>query len=69
MARLEDREHPDAYLDKIVADTLHEIETRPITAPKPGQRVDVCHYSRTGWAVAEANGACTCMPAEPPGSN
>lgn len=56
----------DYDINELVSEINEQIATRPITKPKAGQRVDHCHYSRTGWAVHESDGACTCMPAEPP---
>lgn len=52
------------YIDGLIADMQHEIDNRPIAKPTPGQYADICPYSRTGYAVHEANGACTCRPCE-----
>lgn len=39
---------------------------RKIKAPRPDQYVDICHWSKTGWGVHNANGGCTCEPAKRP---
>lgn len=54
--------------DTMMAETqafLRRIAREKIVAPGPGQHVDRCHYSKTGWAVWE-NGACTCKPTKAP---
>jgi hypothetical protein len=53
-------------IGELVAELIREINTRPITEPAPGQYVDQCGYSKTGWAIREADGSCTCMPARAP---
>ena len=44
---------------------LRQIRRRKIQEPGPGQRVDRCHFSKTGWGIWEGNG-CTCIPAKAP---
>lgn len=56
----------DYDIDELVAEIQHEIATRPISGALEGEYVDVCWWSRTGYGVHEANGACTCKPAVPP---
>ena len=36
-----------------------------IQEPKPGQYVDRCHFSKTGWGIWEGN-RCTCVPVKEP---
>lgn len=45
---------------------LRRIRREKIVAPVGDQYVDRCHYSKTGWAVWEKDGACTCKPAKKP---
>ncbi len=53
----------------IAADTaawVRRLKRAPIVTPGPDQYVDRCHYSKTGWAVWDKDGACTCKPAKAP---
>lgn len=50
---------------KSAARTRREIRTAPLVEPGPGEYVDACHWSRTGYAVHESNGRCTCKPTLP----
>lgn len=55
--------------EEIYRDTqawLRRIRREKIVTPGPGQYVDRCHYSKTGWAVWNRDGACTCKPAKAP---
>lgn len=45
---------------------VRQIKRRKIEVPGSGQYVDRCHYSKTGWAIWNADGACTCRPAKAP---
>lgn len=45
---------------------LRRIRREKITEPGPDQYVDQCHYSKTGWAVWNKDGSCTCKPARKP---
>lgn len=45
---------------------FHRLKREKIQTPGPGQYVDRCHFSKTGWAIWNADGACTCKPAKAP---
>src|SRR3990167_8219328 len=45
---------------------LRQIKRAKIRDPCPGQYVDRCQYSKTGWAIWDGDGACTCQPAKAP---
>ena len=49
-------------MSETVDEVIRDIATRPLAFPGPGQHIDRCHYSRTGWAVVNDNGGCTCQP-------
>lgn len=54
-------------INEIVAELNEHIATAPIAVAGPGQWIDRCGWSRTGWAVCERDGSswrCTCRPAE-----
>lgn len=53
-------------IEEIVEEMNREIASAPISEPGPGERVENCGYSRTGWAIVRANGQCTCKPTFPP---
>jgi hypothetical protein len=55
---LEVQRETDAFLRKIKREKIRE--------PGPDQYVDQCHYSKTGWAIWDKGGACTCKPAKRP---
>lgn len=46
---------------------LRKIRREKIGTPGPNQHVDRCGYSKTGWAVWDNGGGCTCKPAKRPG--
>jgi hypothetical protein len=53
-------------VDELIKDTqrmIRQIRREPIIEPGPGQYVDRCDFSKTGWAVWNADGGCTCKPA------
>jgi hypothetical protein len=39
-----------------------------IQQPGPGEYVDQCHWSKTGWAIWRIGGSCSCIPAKAPPS-
>ncbi len=45
---------------------MRRIKRAKIVTPGPGEHVDECHFSQTGWAVWTKDGACTCKPAKAP---
>lgn len=45
---------------------LRRIRRIKIQEPKPGQHVDRCHFSKTGWGIWNDGGGCTCVPAKAP---
>lgn len=53
-------------IDELIAHHLREIEEAPIEMPQGDQYVDRCWFSRTGWAIHTATGACLCKPAVAP---
>lgn len=55
-------------LDEIVQRTVREIKRAKIRTPdlSLGESVMQCHWSRTGWAVQNADGSCTCQPTNAP---
>lgn len=53
-------------LDEFVERMVREIANAEIREPGDGESVGPCHWSRTGWAVKEADGSCTCKPASVP---
>lgn len=42
------------------------LKREKIVVPGPHQYVDSCNYSKTGWAVWNVGGGCTCHPAKKP---
>jgi len=52
--------------EDLIAETRRMVAEAKICQPGLGQRVERCHWSRTGWAVVESDGRCTCQPAEAP---
>ena len=45
---------------------LRRLKREKIREPGPGQHVDRCHYSKTGWGIWNVGGGCTCKPARRP---
>jgi len=45
---------------------IREIRRAKIGQPGPNQYVGPCQWSRTGWAIWNKGGVCTCRPAEAP---
>ena len=60
VCRGEDRE----FL-RMIARTRREVRTAPLVEPGPGEYVDRCSWSRTGYAIHKSKGHCTCEPALP----
>ena len=56
----------DRELLHTMARMRREVRTAPILEPGPGEYVDRCHWSRTGWAIHKSPGHCTCNPSNPP---
>jgi hypothetical protein len=52
--------------DDYIEEYIRRIEEAPICEPGAGQHVGPCHWSRTGWAVWNDQGCCTCKPAIDP---
>lgn len=55
-----------AETDVWVQEFLRRIRKEKIRKPGPGQYVDYCQYSKTGWAVWTEDNTCTCKPAKAP---
>lgn len=56
-------------IERETAAFLRRIKREKIVAPGPGQWVDECNYSKTGWAVWDRDDKgrwCTCKPAKAP---
>jgi hypothetical protein len=58
----------------LVREARRMIQRAPICEPGPGEFVDECHWSKTGWAIwvgakAEHGNFCTCRPALDPVSS
>jgi hypothetical protein len=45
---------------------LRDMRRTKIREPRDDQRVESCHWSKTGWAIVESDGCCTCQPAKAP---
>jgi hypothetical protein len=43
-----------------------EMQRVKIREPRPDQYVEKCHFSKTGWAIWNKDGVCTCVPANKP---
>lgn len=43
-----------------------KIKRAKLREPGPDQYVDECHWSKTGWAIWNKDGSCTCQPAKAP---
>jgi hypothetical protein len=59
----------DAQMTDVERETaafLRRIRRKKIREPGPNQYVDQCHYSKTGWAIWNKEGGCTCEPAKAP---
>ncbi len=56
----------DAESRRVVKRTIREIERRKIEKPENGQTVGLCHWSKTGYAIYNPDGSCTCKPARKP---
>ena len=48
--------------NKMIRETRWQIANAPLCEPSEDQYVDACQWSRTGYAVYEADGRCTCQP-------
>jgi hypothetical protein len=48
---------------------IRRLNRKKIREPGPGQHVAECHFSKTGWAICNDDGGCTCEPARKPPSN
>lgn len=53
-------------IEQETARWIRSIRRTKIQTPRPDQYVDHCHFSKTGWAIWNANGGCTCVPAKRP---
>lgn len=53
----------DEMLEKWVAERDARIAAAPICEPVGDQYIDDCPYSRTGFAIYNSDGMCTCRPA------
>lgn len=53
-------------MSDIAKSTLRHIKRAKIREPLDGQSVGPCHWSKTGWAIVESDGCCTCKPARAP---
>lgn len=56
----------DDDMDALIKRTIRDIARAKIVKPGPGEYVDRCWYSKTGWAVHKGPGHCTCNPARAP---
>jgi hypothetical protein len=45
---------------------FRSLNRRKIVTPGPGQHVGECQFSKTGFAVWNDDGGCTCNPAKKP---
>lgn len=52
--------------EDISARFIREMRRAKICEPTDGEYVDECPYSKTGWAIWEKGGGCTCRPAKQP---
>jgi hypothetical protein len=48
-----------------------QMKRRKIQAPSPDQKIDRCHFSKTGWGIWDCREdgslwGCTCIPAKRP---
>lgn len=50
----------------LVKETIRQIKRAKIRLPREDQRVEPCHWSKTGWAIVDSDGCCTCQPALAP---
>ena len=53
-------------VEQEIAVFIREIMRRKIQTPRPDQHVARCHFSKTGWAIWNCDGICTCVPARKP---
>jgi hypothetical protein len=53
-------------MNDLVKETIRQIKAAKIVEPSSDQRIERCQWSRTGWAVVESDGRCTCQPAKAP---
>lgn len=44
----------------------HQIQRAKIREPREDQHIGPCHWSKTGWAIVNSDGCCTCQPAKGP---
>lgn len=55
--------------DKAIRQAMKRIQSEPICEPADGEFVDSCPWSRTGYAIWNRDGGCSCRPAlAPPGA-
>lgn len=57
----------DTTLDRSTRGLIRSIKRAKIREPLDGQSVGPCHWSKTGWAIVDSDGCCTCKPARKPG--
>lgn len=50
----------------LVKGTIRQIQRAKIREPRDDQSVGPCQWSKTGWAIVECDGCCTCQPAKAP---
>jgi hypothetical protein len=53
-------------MSDLVKSWRRQIQRAKIQKPRDDQRVEPCHWSKTGWAIVEQDGCCTCQPAKAP---
>jgi hypothetical protein len=60
------REAAPEMTESLIKETIRQIRTAKIEEPVGDQYVDTCQWSRTGWAIWNKDGGCTCRPAKKP---
>jgi hypothetical protein len=45
---------------------IRRLNRKKIREVQPGQYVGPCYFSKTGWAICNTGGGCTCEPAKKP---
>lgn len=50
----------------LAKETIRQMKRAKIREPNDNQSVGPCHWSKTGWAIVESDGCCTCQPARSP---
>jgi hypothetical protein len=56
----------EPHMDATVKSMLRQLNSKKIVKPGPGQHVAECYFSKTGFAVWNDDGSCTCNPAKEP---